>query len=55
MQIPASRKVELADFVIRNDGTIDDLRRNALFIISLLKSLPPRERIEVDEGGESDG
>jgi dephospho-CoA kinase len=52
MQIPASRKVELADFVIRNDGTPDDLRRNTQFIIMLLKSLPPRERLEVGEEEE---
>ena len=49
-QIPAERKVEMADFVIRNDGTREELERNARFIATLLKSLPPRERIEREEG-----
>lgn len=48
-QIPAERKVEMADFVIRNDGTLDQLERNARFIATLLKSLPPREKIEREE------
>lgn len=48
-QIPAERKVELADFVIRNNGTLDELERNTLFMVRLLKSLPPRQRIEEDE------
>ncbi len=62
-QIPAEQKVEQADFVIRNDGTPADLERNARFFATLLKSLPPRERIEFDENdllngdhaGESNG
>jgi dephospho-CoA kinase len=54
MQIPAARKVDLADFVIRNDGTLEELRRNAAFIGRLLQSLPPRHRIETeDEEGEN--
>lgn len=48
-QIPAAKKVEMADFVIRNDGTPDELRRNAEFIIMLLKGLPPRTEMEIDE------
>jgi dephospho-CoA kinase len=54
MQIPASRKAELADFVIRNDGTPDELRRNAAFIVKLLKSLPPRHRIDTNDDEEED-
>ena len=51
----ASREERLAraDFVIHNDGTPEELRRNTEFIIMLLKSLPPRERLEV-EGEEPD-
>ena len=41
-QIPAERKVEMADFVIKNNGSLEELRRNATFIATLLKSLPPR-------------
>ncbi|MBS1911533.1 MAG: dephospho-CoA kinase [Bacteroidetes bacterium] len=51
-QIPAERKVEMADFVIQNNGSMDDLRRNARFIATILKSLPPRERIETSEAEE---
>jgi dephospho-CoA kinase len=54
MQMPASRKTEQADFVIGNNGTLDELRRNAGFIIRLLKSLPPRERIETEEEPENE-
>lgn len=52
-QIPAEQKVEMADFVIKNNGTPQELERNAGFIAKLLKSLPPRERIE--EIGEESG
>lgn len=53
-QIPAAKKVELADFVIRNDGTEGELRRNAGFIIMLLKGLPPRAEMELEIGDEED-
>lgn len=60
-QIPAAKKVEMADFVIRNDGTEDELRRNAGFIIMLLKGLPPRTEMEItddlddiDDGNEEE-
>jgi dephospho-CoA kinase len=49
MQMSAQHKVENADFVIRNDGTLDDLRRNTRFVVSLLKSLPPRHALDVDD------
>jgi dephospho-CoA kinase len=49
VQIPAERKVERADFVIRNNGDLAELERNTRFVISLLKSLPPRERLDTDE------
>ncbi|MDB5033734.1 MAG: dephospho-CoA kinase [Chlorobi bacterium] len=48
-QIPAERKVEMADFVIKNNGTLDELERNTRFLATLLKSLPPRQKIETDE------
>lgn len=48
-QIPAEEKVAKADFVIKNNGTLQDLERNARFIATLLKSLPPREKIETNE------
>jgi dephospho-CoA kinase len=48
-QIPAERKAEMADFVIKNNGSLDELRRNATFIATLLKSLPPRHGIETDD------
>lgn len=55
-QIPAERKAEMADFVIKNNGSLDELRRNATFIATLLKSLPPRHGIETDEAdGEEEG
>jgi len=53
-QIPAERKVEMADFVIRNNGSLEELERNSLFIATLLKSLPPRQRIETDEADAED-
>lgn len=55
-QMPAERKVEAADFVIKNNGTPQELERNARFIATLLKSLPPRERIETsDDDAEETG
>lgn len=54
-QIPAEQKVEQADFVIKNNGTLQDLERNARFIALLLKSLPPRDRIEELGSEEGDG
>lgn len=55
-QMPAERKVEAADFVIKNNGTPQELERNARFIATLLKSLPPRERIETsDDETEASG
>jgi dephospho-CoA kinase len=57
LQMPAQHKVERADFVIRNNDGLEQLRANASFVIMLLKSLPPRDRLEVDDeaGGEEDG
>lgn len=49
VQIPAEQKVERADFVIRNNGDRAELERNTRFVISLLKALPPRERLDSDE------
>jgi dephospho-CoA kinase len=49
MQMPAQLKVERADFVIRNDGDLDKLAASTAFVIGLLKALPPRERLEVDD------
>jgi dephospho-CoA kinase len=51
-QIPADEKVARADFVIKNNGTLAELERNATFVATLLKSLPPRERIEKEEEEE---
>ena len=48
-QMSAQHKVERADFVIRNNGGIDELRNTTTFIIGLLKSLPPRDRLEIDD------
>ncbi len=53
-QIPAQQKVEQADFVIKNNGTLQDLERNTAFIVMLMKSLPPRDRIE-EIGEEEEG
>lgn len=58
MQMSAQHKVERADFVIRNNDGLDQLRSSTGFIIGLLKALPPRERLEIDdealEGAEDD-
>ncbi|KXK51558.1 MAG: dephospho-CoA kinase [Chlorobi bacterium] len=53
-QIPAAKKVEMADFVIRNDGTEAELRRNAMFIIMLLQGLPPRREMELPDDLDED-
>jgi dephospho-CoA kinase len=52
MQISAQRKVEMADFVIRNDGDTKELEEATTFIASLLKKLPPRHAIERDDEPE---
>lgn len=49
MQMSAQHKVERADFVIRNNGDLEQLRASTMFVIGLLKSLPPRERLEIDD------
>ncbi len=51
MQIAAEEKVKQADFVIHNDGDLDDLKRKTEFILTLLKSLPSREGLDVDDEG----
>lgn len=48
-QIPAEQKVEMADFVIKNNGTLEELERNSRFIATLLQSLPPRHGIETED------
>ncbi|NWF49048.1 MAG: dephospho-CoA kinase [Ignavibacteriaceae bacterium] len=40
-QMKEEEKIKKADFVIKNDGTIDELKSKALFLIQLLKSLSP--------------
>ncbi len=50
-QMPAANKVAMADFVIRNDGTLAELESNSRFIAGLLSALPPRASIE-HEGDE---
>lgn len=52
MQMSAQHKAERADFVIRNNGSLDQLKASTSFIVALLKSLPPRDRLEVDDAGE---
>lgn len=47
-QIPAEQKAEWADFVVRNDSTIEQLRSNATFVLMMLRTLPPRRVIELD-------
>lgn len=51
-QMSAQHKVERADFVIRNDDGLEKLRASTEFVIMLLKSLPPRERLEVSDEGD---
>lgn len=55
MQIPAKRKVEEADFVIRNDGAPAELKKSTEFVIRLLKSLPPRHSIELEMPEDGEG
>ncbi len=38
-QIPAKEKTNLVDFVIQNNGTLDDLERNVSIIVEILKEL----------------
>jgi len=47
-QIPTEQKVEWADFVVRNDGTMEQLRSNTTFVLMMLRTLPPRRAIELD-------
>lgn len=47
MQYPAAEKVRRADFVIRNDGDLDALRRNSELVITLLRALPPRHHVDL--------
>ena len=46
MQMPAAEKVKQADFVITNNGSREDLKRNTDVIIDLLKVLPPRHSLD---------
>lgn len=53
-QIPAEKKVAGADFVIRNNGSVDETKRNASFLAELLLSLPPRMEMEIGEPVDDD-
>ena len=55
MQIPAEEKVKRADFVITNNGSPEDLKRNTNVIIQLLKVLPPRHSLEAWDDALEDG
>lgn len=46
MQMLAAEKVKRADFVITNNGSREDLKRNTDVIIDLLKVLPPRHLLD---------
>ncbi|MBL0176705.1 MAG: dephospho-CoA kinase [Ignavibacteria bacterium] len=39
MQLPPEEKAGRADFAIRNDGGVDALRRNTLFVLTLIEAL----------------
>lgn len=47
MQMPAKEKADRADFVIRNDVPLEELRERARFISMLVKALPPRTSLDV--------
>ena len=53
MQMPADEKVKRADFVIKNNGSLDDLKTSTALIVNLLQSLPPRERLDQWEETEA--
>ncbi|MCB0713468.1 MAG: dephospho-CoA kinase [Ignavibacteriae bacterium] len=46
MQIPAEEKVKRADFVITNNGSIEELREKTNIIVDLLKVLPPHHSLD---------
>lgn len=48
-QFPSEKKVARADFVIRNNGSLEEAKRNASFVATLLQALPPRVDMEVDD------
>ena len=48
-QMRAETKVERADFVLRNDGTLDEIANRARFLAALLLSLPPRSGLDIDD------
>jgi hypothetical protein len=47
MQFSAAEKVNRADFVIRNNGDLAELRRNCELVITLLQALPPRHHVDL--------
>lgn len=53
-QIPGEIKALRADFVLRNDKGLDELRSSAAFIAALLNALPPRKDLE-DSDSLEDG
>lgn len=51
-QLSQQEKERLADFTISNDKGLEDLKRSAEFILSLLQSLPPRFGREAEDEDE---
>jgi dephospho-CoA kinase len=45
-QIPNEEKAGVADFVIDNKGTIDELRNSARFIFDIVSNMPPVDKKE---------
>ncbi|MBN1447203.1 MAG: dephospho-CoA kinase [Bacteroidetes bacterium] len=41
-QLPPEEKADRADFTVRNNGTLDDLRRSVTALLSVLAKLSPR-------------
>lgn len=44
-QMPQEEKVDAADFVLENSGTVEELERSADSLFDLLSALPPRKEI----------
>ena len=55
-QWPAGKKKELADFVIMNDGTMEELRQKVFFVNTVLQSYARRgrESLQWEEGTEEE-
>ena len=52
-QMPDSEKLARVDYVLENNGSIDELKTKTLTLLDKLQSLPPRDKMSFVEAGKA--